>query len=112
MNTSKRYVPEISQQALRMVIDKEADYSSQWVAISAIAPKISCTTQTLRRGKRHAGRIKNRLESPTTSERKRIKALESENQELRQTKRLWGKGVSVFCPCEGLWAGNLARKIW
>lgn len=54
MNTSKRYAPEVRQRAVRMVLDHEVDYPSQWAAIGAIATKIGCTPETLRSWVRQA----------------------------------------------------------
>ncbi|EBP7487894.1 IS3 family transposase, partial [Salmonella enterica subsp. enterica] len=42
MTKNTRFSPEVRQRAIRMVIESQNDYGSQWVAISSIAPKIGC----------------------------------------------------------------------
>ncbi|HBD4243198.1 TPA: transposase, partial [Escherichia coli] len=48
MTKNMRFSPEVRQRAVRMVIESQNDYDSQWAAISSIAPKIGCTPETLR----------------------------------------------------------------
>ena len=46
--TKLKYTPEIRERAVQLVIESEKDYPSNWAAITAIAPKIGCTPETLR----------------------------------------------------------------
>ncbi len=39
---------EVRQRAIRMVLESQDEYDSQWAAICSIAPKIGCTPETLR----------------------------------------------------------------
>lgn len=48
MTRNTRFSPEVRQRAVRLVIEGQNDYDSQWAAISSIAPKIGCTHETLR----------------------------------------------------------------
>ncbi|HAU2961138.1 TPA: transposase, partial [Salmonella enterica subsp. diarizonae] len=48
MTKNTRFSPEVRQRAIRMVIESQNDYGSQWAAISSIATKIGCTPETLR----------------------------------------------------------------
>ncbi|BCB60257.1 transposase [Halomonas sp. A020] len=100
MSKSNRYSPEVRQRAVRMVFDHEADYSSQWAALGAIAPKIGCTPETLRSWVRQAERDTGRRESATTSEREQIKALERENRELKQANEILRKASAYFAQAE------------
>ena len=83
-----------------MVFEHEADYPSQWAALSAIAPKIGCTPETLRSWVRQAERNAGRREGTTTSERERIKALERENRELKQANEILRKASAYFAQAE------------
>jgi transposase len=48
--TKLKYTPEIRERAVQLLIESEKDYPSTWAAITAIAPKIGCTPETLRVG--------------------------------------------------------------
>ena len=37
-----KYTPEIRERAVQLVIESEKDYPSNWAAVSAIAPKLTC----------------------------------------------------------------------
>ena len=47
--TSARYSPEVRARAVRMVLEHQSDYPSQWAAIGSIASKIGCAGETLRK---------------------------------------------------------------
>lgn len=40
-----KYIPEIKERAVRLLLESEKDYPSTW---TAIVPKISCTPETRR----------------------------------------------------------------
>lgn len=46
--TKSNYTPEIKERAVRLLLESSTDYPSTWAAITAIAPKIGCTPETLR----------------------------------------------------------------
>ncbi|ELW6513442.1 transposase, partial [Escherichia coli] len=48
MTKNTRFSPEVRQRAVRMVLESQGEYDSQWVAICSIAPKTGCTPETLR----------------------------------------------------------------
>ncbi len=45
--TNLKYTFEIKERAVRLLLESEKDYPSNWAAITAIAPKIGCTPETL-----------------------------------------------------------------
>jgi transposase-like protein len=94
--TSNRYSPEVRQRAVRMVLEHGGDHASQWAAIGSIAPKIGCTTETLRGWVRLAERDQGLRVGPTSPEGERIRALERENRELRQANEILRKASAYF----------------
>ncbi len=48
MTKNTCFSPEIRQRAIRMVLESQGEYDSQWAAICSITPKIGCTPETLR----------------------------------------------------------------
>ena len=47
MNRHKRYPPEVRERAVRLVLEHQENYNSQWAALTSIAGKIGCTAETL-----------------------------------------------------------------
>ena len=101
MTKNTRFSPEVRQRAVRMVIESQNDYDSQWAAISSIAPKIGCTPETLRtwlrQYERDAGAGDGGL---STTERQRLKELERENRELRRSNDILRQASAFFAKAE------------
>ena len=100
MGQSKRYSREMRERAVRMVLEHEEEYPSQWAAIESISEKFGCTSEPLRRWVRRAERDSGRREGPTTDERERIKDLERENRELRRANEILRKASAYFAQAE------------
>ena len=98
--TTARYSPEVRARAVRMVLDHQADYPSQWAAIQSIAPKIGCTAETLRTWVRREECDTGRRSGPTSDELARLKALERENRELRRANEILRKASAYFAQAE------------
>lgn len=99
MANTKRYSPEVRDRAVRMVFDHASEYGSQWETIRSIASKIGCTGETLRTWVRKREVDTGRPGVPT-EERVRIKELERENRELRQTNEILRKASAFFAQAE------------
>lgn len=77
MTKNTRFSPEVRQRAVRMVLESQDEYDSQWAAICSIAPKIGCTPETLRVWVRQHERDTGGGDGGLTSaERQRLKELE------------------------------------
>ncbi|WP_425323139.1 IS3 family transposase [Escherichia coli] len=98
MTKNTRFSPEVRQRAIRMVLESQGEYDSQWAAICSIAPKIGCTPETLRvwvrQHERDTGGGDGGL---TTAERQRLKELERENRELRRSNDILRQASAYFC---------------
>jgi len=98
--TSARYSPEVRARAVRMVLEHQSDYPSQWAAICSIASKIGCTGETLRKWVRQSERDQGLRDGTTSEERDRLKALEREVRELRQANEILRKASAYFAQAE------------
>ena len=99
-NHSTRYPGEVRERAVRLVLDHQAEYSSQWEAIRSIAAKIGCTAETLRKWVRQGERDSGVRPGPTTAEQQRIKELEREVRELRKTNEILKLASAYFAQAE------------
>ena len=98
--TAKQFSPELRERAVRMVQDREREGGSQWESVGAIAAKIGCSRETLRRWVRQGERDKGQRPGLTTDEQERIKALEREVRELRQANEILRKASAYFAQAE------------
>ncbi|SEF65902.1 Transposase [Nitrosomonas ureae] len=100
MNKSIRYSPEIRERAIRMVLEHQADYESQWAAIKSIASKIGCTAETLRTWVRQNECDSGVRLGQSTSDRERLMSLERENRELKRANEILRKAAAFFAQAE------------
>ena len=101
MNKTNRYSPEVRERAVRMVLEHQGEYSSQWQAICSIAGKIGCSPDSL---KTWIGRAQpaesQRGDSAMSNDRERLKALEKENKELRRANEILKTASAFFAQAE------------
>jgi len=83
-----------------LVQEQAPQHTSQWAAITAIAPKLGCTKETLRRWVREAERDAGLRPGPTRADEDRIKALERENRELKRANEILRKASAFFAAAE------------
>lgn len=99
--SANRYSPEFREWAVRMLLDQLGEYRSEHAAIHSLAPKIGCSTDTLRtwlrQYERDAGGGDGGL---STSERERLKEPERENRELRRSNDILRQASAYFAKAE------------
>lgn len=100
MSKTNKYSPEVRERAVRLVEEARKDYPSLWAAIESIAPKIGCAAVTL-----HEWVKKHEIDTGVrdgvkSAERECIKALERENNELRQANEILRLASAFFAQTE------------
>ena len=100
MSRRIRYSQEVRERAVRMVVEHEGDYASQWEAIRSIAEKIGCSPESLRKWLRRTEVDSGSRSGVTSDERARMKDLEKENRELRRANEILRKASAYFAQAE------------
>jgi transposase len=100
MGRQSKYSGEVRERAVRMVLEHQGEYTSQWAAIRSIAEKIGCSVEVLRKWLRQAERDQGRRPGLTSDERQRLKELERENFELRRANEILRKASAYFAQAE------------
>ena len=96
---SKIY-PEIRERAVRLLIESEKDYPSNWAAITAIAPKIGCTPETLRVWYLKHLDQQNPAKVQQSSDQEKMKQTEREIKELKRANEILRKAAAFFAQAE------------
>jgi transposase len=68
--------------------------------MEAIAPKLGCSSETLRRWVRQAERDTGQGTGLTTEERQRLKDLERENRDLKRANGILRKAAAFYAQAE------------
>lgn len=100
MSRANRYSPEVRERAVRMVLEHENEYPSQWQAIRSIAVKIGCSPDSLKAWLQRTQVDAGQMPGTTTQERERIKALEKEVKELRRANEILKTASAFFAQAE------------
>ena len=97
------------ERAVRMVQDREREGGTRWASVGAIAAKIGCSRETLRRWVRQGERdvaethgVCGWVSNPgwRRCERERLRTLEREVRELRQADEILRKASAYFAQAE------------
>jgi transposase-like protein len=83
-----------------MVREHGPEHASQWAAITSIASKIGCTSETLRNWVRQAERDAGQCAGLTTDERSELKRLQREVGELKRANEILRKASAYFAQAE------------
>lgn len=94
-NPRPPYPAEFRERAVRMVLEHQGEYPTQWKAIQSISAKLKVNHESLRQWVRRAETDAGVRPGLTSDERARMKELERENRELRRANEIL-KAASAF----------------
>ena len=96
MSRPSRYSPEVRERAVRLVFAQRDEYGSEWAAITSIAGKFGCSTETLRNWVRKAETDAGQRPGVTSSQQEELKTLRREVKELRRANEILRKASAYF----------------
>ena len=100
MNKHTRYPREVRERAVRLVVEHQGQYRSEWAALRSIAEKMGCTPETLRKWVRTAEVDQGKRAGLTSADRAQLQALERENRELKRANEILRKASAFFAQAE------------
>ena len=100
MSSSNRYAPEVRERAVRLVFEHRDEYESEWAAITSIASKFGCSTETLRNWVRRAERDSGQRAGMTSGQHEELRELRREVRELRRADEDLRKASAYFAQAE------------
>ena len=92
----KNYPTEVHDKAVRMTLDRLANYPSMSAACRDMAPKLNVGTETLRKWIMQAQADAGERVGPTSAELDEIKKLKRENKELRDINDILKAATTFF----------------
>jgi transposase len=83
-----------------MVLEHRDEYETEWSAITSIAHKIGCSTETLRNWVRQAERDSGQRPGLTSDQVSELRELRREVAELRRANEILRKASAYFAQAE------------
>lgn len=96
MPSNGKYPEELRVRAVRMVLDHQHEYGSQWEAMCSVAEKLGPKAETVRLWVRQAEKDTGRRSGATTDELAELKRLKRENAELRRANDILKAAAHFF----------------
>ena len=96
MPSNGKYPDELRERAVRMVLDHQHEYGSQWEAMCSVAEKLGPKPETVRLWVRQAEKDAGRRPGATTVELAELKRLKRENSELRRANDILKAAAHFF----------------
>lgn len=96
MSNRGKYPDELGERAVRVVLDHQHEYGSQWEAICSVAEKLGPKAETVRLWVRRAEVDGGRRPGATTEELAELKRLKRENAELRRANDILKAAAHFF----------------
>jgi transposase len=96
MASRGKYPDELRERVVRMVLEHEHEYGSQWEAICSVAEKLGPKAETVRLWVRRAETDEGRRPGSTTDQLVELKRLKRENAELRRVNDILKAAASFF----------------
>ena len=91
-----RYPVELRERAVRLVLEHQHEYGSQWEAICSVAEKLGPKAETVRLWVRQAEIDAGRRAGPTSDDVSELRRLRRENAELRRANDILKAAASFF----------------
>ena len=98
--TTNKFLSEVRERAVRMVLEHAGDYPTRWAAVVPIAAKIGCAAQTLHDWTKKAEVDGGKRAGVPSEVAEELRALERENRELRQANEILRKASAYFAQAE------------
>lgn len=90
------YSSEARERAVQLVLDTNSQTASRWETVILVAAKVGCAPQTLNSWVKKAEAANGQRAGFPTVMAHKIKSLERENRELRQTNEVLREAASYY----------------
>lgn len=100
MARKSMYSPEVQERAVRLVLEQRKEHGSLWASIRAVAQKIGCTPESLRRWVRQDQTDRGIIDGVSSADQQELKDLRREVKELRKANEILRLASAFFATAE------------